>query len=72
MPVDKPLRTQLSLCLVGTFIIPKVLLTDLVLGWSLFAAAMTTNQNLRSELISRFTTGRPPLLYAGVFPVVLW
>ena len=30
-----------------------ILLADLVIGWSLFAVAMTNNQDLRSELISR-------------------
>ena len=30
-----------------------ILLPDLVIGWSLFVAAMTNDQGLRSELISR-------------------
>jgi hypothetical protein len=48
----------------------QVLLTDSVLGWNLFtAAAMTTNENLRSLLISKVHNRASYNISAGVFPV---
>ena len=55
----------------------QVLLTDFVLAWNLFAAAMTTNEDLRSQLILKIynwasynTTGNG---FAGdVFPVIYY
>jgi hypothetical protein len=44
----------MSLCLVGIRIILLfIYLADLVIGWSLFVAAMTNDEPLRSELIAR-------------------
>ena len=48
----------------------QVLLTDSVLGWNLFAAAaMTTNENLSSLLISKVHNRASYNISAGVFPV---
>jgi hypothetical protein len=50
-------------------------LTDSVLGWNLFAAAMTTNEDLRSQLISKihnwasYNTNGSAGLAGDVFPV---
>ncbi len=63
------LQTRLSLCLVGNFIILKFCWLTVVLGWSLFAAAMTTNQGLRTELISRVHKRASTSTIIGVFPL---
>ena len=57
--------------LVGTFTKFQVLSSDpqAVLGWSLFVAAMTTNQGLRSGLISRVSNRASSTNTSGVFPV---
>ena len=47
----------------------QVLSFDPVLGWSMFAAAMTPNQGLRSELISRVSNRASSTNTSGVFPV---
>ena len=43
---------------------------DAVLGWTLFAAAMTPDQDLRTSLISRVHSRASYNLTAGVFPVL--
>jgi hypothetical protein len=43
----------MSLCLVGIRTILQIFLADLVIGWSLFVAAMTDDERLRPELITR-------------------
>jgi hypothetical protein len=48
---------------------PRVLLTDIYLGWNLFAAAMTTNEDLRSLLISKVHSQASLNSSVGVFPV---
>ena len=63
------LQTQLLLYLVGISINPEVLLTDRSPGWNLFAAAMTTNQDLRSQLISKVHNRASLNTSANVFPV---
>jgi hypothetical protein len=45
------------------------MLSDPVLGWSSFVAAMTTNQGLRSELIERVYKRMATDTIPGVFPV---
>jgi len=40
-----------------------------VLGWTLFAAAMTSNPDLRTSLISRVHNRASFNLSAGVFPL---
>ena len=63
------LRTQTSLCLVGTFIISDFLVwSGLILAWSLFVAAMTTNQDLRSKLISGVHKRASASTIPGIFP----
>ena len=47
----------------------QVLLADRVSGWSLFAAAMTSNQGLRTDLISRITNRAFNRSIPGLFPV---
>lgn len=47
----------------------QVLLVDPVSGWSLFAAAMTSNQGLLSDLISRVHTRASTSTIPGLFPV---
>jgi hypothetical protein len=44
-------------------------MADLVLGWTLFAAAMTTNSDLRSQLIGKVHSRASLNTSAGVFPV---
>ena len=63
------LQTRVLLCLVGILNILQVLLTDCVLGWNLFAAAMTTSENLRSQLILKVHNRASFNTSAGVFPV---
>ena len=47
----------------------EVLLADRVSGWSLFAAGMTPNQGLRSDLITRVFNRVNNRTIPGVFPV---
>ena len=63
------LQTQVLLSLVSIFIIFGFLSTDGVLGWNLFAAAMTSNEDLRSKLMLMVHTRASYNLSAGVFPV---
>ena len=44
-------------------------MADLVLGWSLFAAAMTSNQGLHSDLITKVVNRANNRTIPGVFPV---
>ena len=44
-------------------------MADSTLGWSLFAAAMTTNEDLRSLLISKVHSQASLNSSVGVFPV---
>ena len=59
----------MSPCQVGTFIVPESPWLIYVLGWSLFAAAMATNQDLRFELISRVHERASASSIPGVFPL---
>jgi hypothetical protein len=69
MPVDS-LSTDTTVAVSSWFFYnSRILLADLVLGWSLFAAAMTTNQGLRLELISRVSNRASYTNTSGVFPV---
>jgi len=54
---------------VGILYGSKRLLANPALGWSLFAAAMTSNQGLRSDLISRVFNRLNNRTISGVFPV---
>ena len=69
MPVDS-LSTDTTVAVSSQYFYDSwILLTDMALGWSLFAAAMTTNEGLRSELISRVHTRASTSTIPGVFPV---
>jgi hypothetical protein len=69
MPVDN-LSTDTSVAVSSRyFYSSQILVADLVLGWSLFAAAMTKNQSLSSELISRVSNRASSSNLSGVFPV---
>ena len=46
----------------------KIVSANVVLGWDLFVAAMTSNQDLRADLISRVHNRASYNLSAGVFP----
>jgi hypothetical protein len=59
----------MSLFPVGISYITQVPLVDPVSGWNLFAAAMTSIQGLRSDLISRVHTRASTSNIAGVFPL---
>jgi len=70
MPIDNAAPTDTSFAVSSWYFYNILsLLADLVLGWSLFAAAMTTNQGLRSELISRVSNRASSTNTTGVFPV---
>ena len=70
MPVDNVLSDTSVAVSSWYFYNYQVLLTDSVLGWNLFtAAAMTTNENLRSLLISKVHNRASYNISAGVFPV---
>ena len=58
----------MSLFPVGILYKPEVLLADRVSGWSLFAAAMTSNQGLRSDLITKVFNRVNNRTIPGVFP----
>ena len=62
-------RTPLSQYLVGLFSDVHVLLVDILLGWNLFVAAMTTNRNLSSSLINNVHKRASYNTTAGVFPL---
>jgi len=59
----------MSLFPVGILYEFQVPLADSVSGWSLFAAAMTSNQGLRSDLISKVFNRANNRTIPGVFPV---
>jgi hypothetical protein len=59
----------MSLFPVGILYNFQDLLADRVLGWSLFAAAMTSNQGLRSDLIMKVFNRANNRSIPGVFPV---
>ena len=69
MPVDNVLTDTDVIVSSWYFYGPQVLLADPVLGWNLFAAAMTTNQDLRSRLISKVHNRLSFNTSAAVFPV---
>jgi Domain of unknown function (DUF1793) len=62
-------QTQLLQHLVGLFSIAHVLLVDVLLGWNLFVAAMTSNENLRSSLINSIHNRASYNTTDGVFPL---
>ena len=69
MPVDN-LNTDTSIALSSWYLYNVyILLADDVLGWNLFAAAMTPNQSLRSQLISKVHNRASFNTSAGAFPV---
>jgi hypothetical protein len=69
MPVDS-LSTDTTVAASSWYFYNSwILLADLALGWSLFAAAMATNQGLRLELISRVSNRATYTNASGVFPV---
>ena len=70
MPIDNAVPTDTSVAVSSWYFYnSEILLHDLVIGWSLFTAAMTTNNpGLRSELISR-VFHRASSTTPGVFPV---
>ena len=59
----------MSLFPVGILYKFQVLLADRVSGWSLFAAAMTSNQGLRSDLITKVFNRANNRTIPGLFPV---
>jgi len=69
LPIDNAVPTDTSVTVSSWYFYnSELLLSDLVIGWSLFAAAMTTNPGLRSELILR-VYNRVTSAIPGVFPV---
>ena len=70
MPVDN-VTTDTSIAVSSWYFhnFFQVLSSDPILGWSLFVAAMTTNQGLRSELISRVSNRASSTNTSGIFPV---
>ena len=69
MPVDNIL-TDTSIAVSSQYFITfGAQSTDSVLGWNLFAAAMTTNEGLRSKLLLMVHTRASYNVSAGVFPV---
>ena len=70
MPIDNVAPTDTSVAVSSWYFHKfQVLSSDPALGWSLFAAAMTTNQSLRSELISRVSDRASSTNTSGIFPV---
>ena len=59
----------MSLFPVGILYKLQILLADPVPGWSLFAAAMTSNQGLRSDLITKVFNRANNHTIPVVFPV---
>ena len=61
----------MSLCLVGIrMILNFSLLANLVIGWNLFVAAMTSDQGLRSKLIASVSDRSTIITFpASVFSV---
>jgi hypothetical protein len=69
LPIDNAVPTDTSVTVSSWYFYDsEILLPDLVIGWSLFAAAMTRNPGLRSELILR-VYNRVTSSIPGVFPV---
>ena len=69
MPVDN-LSTDTNVDVSSRYLYnSRISLADLDSGWSLFAAAMTTNQDLRLELISRVHERASASGIPGVFPL---
>ena len=69
MPVDN-LNIDTSTTMSSWYLYNVYILSaDGVLGWNLFAAAMTPNQSLRSQLISKVHNRASFNISAGVFPV---
>ena len=69
MPVDN-LNTDTSTAMSSWYLYNVYILSaDCVLGWNLFAAAMTPNQSLRSQLISKVHNRASFNTSAGAFPV---
>ncbi|KAI0278709.1 hypothetical protein BGY98DRAFT_933632 [Russula aff. rugulosa BPL654] len=71
MPIDNAVPADTSVAVSSWYFYnSKILLPDLVISWSLFAAAMTTNSGLRSERISRvYNLESTNLNISYVFPV---
>jgi hypothetical protein len=69
MPIDNLLSDTGVAVSSWYFYNPQIPLADPVLGWNLFAAAMTTNQDLRSQLIGKVHNRASFNTSAGVFPV---
>jgi hypothetical protein len=69
LPIDNAFPTDTNVTASSWYLyISEIVLPDLVIGWSLFAAAMTTNPGLRSQLILR-VYNRVTSTIPGVFPV---
>ena len=69
LPIDNAVPTDTNVTVSSWYFYnSNILLPNLVLGWSLFAAAMTTNPGLRSQLILR-VYNRVTSVIPGVFPV---
>ena len=70
LPIDNVLTDISTAVSSWCFYYLKVLSTDGVLGWNLFAAAaMTSNEDARSQLILKVHNRANYNLSAGVFPV---
>lgn len=67
MPIDS-LSEDTSVSGLKNFSFDFVQVDDF-LGWNLFVAAMTSNQGLRSDLISRVHNRASFNVSAGVFPL---
>jgi hypothetical protein len=68
LPIDNAVPTDTGVTVSSWYFYDsEILLPDFVIGWSLFAAAMTPNPGLRSELIlrvyNRVTSGAFPVYY---------
>ena len=69
LPIDNAVPTDINVTVSSWYFYTfEILLPDLVIGWSLFAAAMTPNPGLRSQLILR-VYNRVTSTIPGVFPV---
>ena len=69
LPVDNAVPTDTNVTVSSWYFYnSEILLPDLVIGWSLYVAAMTSNPGLRSQLILR-VYNRVTSSIPGVFPV---
>lgn len=67
--IQTQVQTQILQHLVGLFSNVHVLIVDVLLGWNLFVAAMTSNEDLRSSLINNVHNRASYNTTAGVFPL---